>query len=127
MTLFRDKPGLRTWSGVHVDERFPALSGRHNNELFYNCEFNKIANLSLTNCCLDKSKFLATELRDVLGFSVTLNCHSFSDVELSETIFDAILVLLLKTKGNTEKRRKLIDVIGRDRLAVLLKEMSTLE
>jgi hypothetical protein len=57
-----------------------------------------------------------------------LDCHSFSGAQLSEDTFDAILLLLAKTAGNTEKRRKIIDdVIGPQRSYELLKQLKTLE
>lgn len=120
-------PSLRNFTASHIDEDCQRVSGMHENELFFNCKFKNVKNLTLKNCDLNKSKILTDDIRDALGFTVTLDCFSFRDVELSPLMFDLLLCLLLKTKGNTEKRNKLIDVIGKERLLQLLKEMSTLE
>ncbi len=64
----------------------------------------------------------------MLGFSVTLDCNSFSGVELSPEIFDLICILLVKTKGNVEKRQALIKyVVGSQRSREYLTKLSKLE
>lgn len=86
-----------------------------------------LAGATLKDCVLRGTRLDITKAADVLNFTVTLNCHSFNNVELSDYLFDLYLVLLLKTKGNTEKRRKLIDIIGKDRVYSILKELEQLE
>ena len=64
----------------------------------------------------------------MLGFSVTLDCHSFSGVELSPEAVDLICMLLAKTKGNLEKRRALIEkVVGHDASFKYLSKLKDLE
>jgi hypothetical protein len=118
---------MRKFNAQHIDQNCEDVSGFHDNELFFNCKFKKLNGLTLKNCDLNMSQFAPEKVRDALGFTVTLDCHSFADVELNPLAFDLILCLLLKSKGNNEKRRKLIEVIGKDRLMALLGEMSTLE
>jgi len=73
------------------------------------------------------SRFLTDRIEDALGLTLTLDCHSFEDVECSPLIFDLLLLLLAKTKGNTDKRRKLIEFVGRDRAYEILKQLEQLE
>lgn len=119
---------LRTFSEMHIDEDVSDLSGDFENALFYNCKFGKLSGLTLKNCVLDKSQFTATNPIDMLGFTMTLDCQSFKDIELTTELFDTLLLLLCKTRGNTEKRRKIItDIVGRDRSYTILKQLETLE
>lgn len=118
---------LRDYNATHIGEAIPSLQGVHENELFYNCTVNKTAHATLKDCVMIGSKFPIDDLRDMLPMTVTLDCFTFGNVELSETMFDAFLLLLCKTKGNTEKRSKLIGIIGRERAYELLKKMETLE
>jgi hypothetical protein len=118
---------MRDFNATHIDANCEDVSGFHENELFFNCMFKKLNGLTLKNCDLNRSQFNPEEVRDALGFTVTLDCHSFADVKLNPLAFDLILCLLIKSAGNDTKRRKLVDVIGKDRLLALLKEMSTLE
>lgn len=112
---------------VVLDKDCSALSGHHENVAFRNCTFNSLNGLTLQNCDLTESKFLTAELQKALGLTVTLNCLSFNEVELSPLLFDLMLLLLAKTKGNNKKRAALIDVIGRARAHSLLTEMKRLE
>lgn len=105
----------RQFSAVHIDEDCTALEGEHDNALFFNCKFKNLKGVTLRNCDLSTSQFVTDDVRDALNFTVTLNCHSFRDVELSETLFDLYLLMLCKSAGNDDKRDKLLDVIGRDR------------
>lgn len=64
----------------------------------------------------------------MLGFTVTLDCHSFKDVELADQEFDLICLLLTKTKGNTLKRMALLKhVVGMENSRRLLTKLETLE
>jgi hypothetical protein len=112
---------------VHIDENFDVLTGFHNSELFYNCVFDKINDVTFRNCVLNQSRFITSNIEDALRFTITLDCFSFGGVELSPLIFDLILCLLVKGKGNTEKRRQLISVIGRERFSEIMTAMKVLE
>lgn len=119
---------LRVFSEIHIDEDLRGLEGHFENALFFNCRFGSLNNLSFTNCVLDQSQFTETEPRNMLGFTVTLDCNSFSGVELSPQAFDLICMLLVKTKGNIEKRKSLIkNVVGHDASFNYLSQMKTLE
>jgi len=97
---------------VHLDEDCRELTGTFENERFFNCTFDKLGGLSLINCDLNKSKFKTSSIKDALGFTVTLDCQSFTGVELSPFLLDLALALLTMTKGNQEKLRQLRTVIG---------------
>lgn len=103
------------------------LTGHHKGRTFFNCTFRKLNGLTLEECDLNRSQFLTDTIEDSLGFTATINCHTFGNVELSPFLFDLLLCLLLKTKGNTEKRRMLLEVIGKDRAYELLSKMKDLE
>lgn len=122
-----NSPKLTEFSETHIDENCEDLAGTKDRALFFNCTFKRVRDLTLTHCDLNQSKFTTDRLDDMLGFTVTLDCNTFSNVELSPLMFDSLLALLIKSKGNTDKRRQLIDVIGRDRLRSILSDMSTLE
>lgn len=118
---------LRKFNNISIGKDCTQLTGTHENELFFECMFNKLTDLTLKNCVLDRSQFATASVRDALGLTVTLDCHSFSGVELSPLVFDLILSLLLMTKGNDEKRIKLEEVIGKERVAVLRRLLKVTE
>lgn len=123
-----DQDGLSKFTETHIDEKMEGVAGREfDNALFFNCTFDSVRDLTLKNCDLNRSKLNVERIEDALGFCLSLDCNSFSSVEYSPLLFDLLIVLMLKSKGNTEKRRKLIDVIGEDRLRELLSAMSRLE
>lgn len=120
--------GLRRFSEVHIDEDLRGVTGTFENALFFNCTFGSLKDLKFINCVLDRSHFTETDPAQMLGFTVTLDCHSFSGVELSPEAFDLILMLLVKTSGNTEKRRAIIEkVVGHDASFKYLSKLKNLE
>jgi hypothetical protein len=122
------KLGLRSWKTTHIEEDCSDLKGTHENSLFWNCVFKKLRGLKLIDCVLTHSKFETDDLDDAMGFTLTLgDCGSFRNVEYSETLFDLYLVMAIMTKGNVTKRRKLIEVVGRDRVQEILTKLATLE
>jgi hypothetical protein len=110
-----------------IDQNLEGISGTYENQTFFNCIFRKLKGLVLKNCDLNRSTFVTDKLEDALGLTVTLDCHSFDNVEFSPLLFDLFLCLAIKSRGNTEKRRKLIDVVGRERVYELLSKMKALE
>lgn len=112
---------------VFVDQNCENLTGEYEGAAFHNCSFRNLNNLSLTKCDLSNSRFITDEIKDALDFTLTMNCLSFQDVEYSETLFDLLLCLMIKSKGNTEKRKKLIGVLGEERLKTLLRLLRKLE
>jgi hypothetical protein len=118
----------RQYSETHIGEDCSHLRGRFFNALFYDCTFSRCDGLELSNCVLEHSKLTATEPQDILGVSLTLNCHSFSNLELSPEAFDLLMLVICKSKGNHEKRRAIIEhVVGKERAIELLRKMRTLE
>lgn len=120
-------PSVRQFSERHIDEDCEGITGHHENGLFFNCTFRKLSGLTLKDCDLNGSAFLTDRLRDALGFTLTLNCHSFDNVEYSPLLFDLFLLMAYKSKGNDDKREKLLDVIGRERAEKLLEILKRLE
>lgn len=118
---------LRNWTSTKIDDDCESLTGFHENALFYNCRFRNLKGVTLKNCILTGSKFLTSDVRDALGFTMTLDCGSFKNVTYSEELFDLLLTLIITTKGNVEKRRKLLDVVGKERVAEILSTLATLE
>lgn len=118
---------LRQFSETHIEEDCRHLSGVHDNGLFFGCSFDKLNNLVLKNCDLNRSRFETSHIIDTLGFTMTLGCHSFKNVEFSELLFDLFLLLVSMTKGNDEKRAKLLDVVGRERAEALLRVLHRVE
>jgi hypothetical protein len=117
----------REYSETHIGEDCSQLRGRFFNALFYDCIFSRCDGLELSNCVLEHTKLTATEPEDILGVTLTLNCHTFKNLELSPDAFDLLLLLICKMKGNTEKRRAITDIVGRERTIELLRRMRTLE
>lgn len=106
---------LRHFNKTTIGQDCSELTGAHENELFYGCEFDKLNGLTLKHCVLNGSALATTSVKNALGFTVTLDCFSFDGVELSPLLFDLYLSLLLMTKGNEDKKELLIEVIGRKR------------
>jgi hypothetical protein len=111
----------------HINENCESISGTFEDEVFFECTFKKLNGLTLKNCDLNRSKFTTDDIRDALHFTMTLDCNSFDKVEYSPLLFDLLLVLIIKTKGNTEKRKKLIEIVGEERLKEILVALSSLE
>lgn len=112
---------------VHIDQDCSDLSGRQVDHVFFNCTFRRLDGLTLERCDLNHSKFVTDTVEDALNFTITLGCLSFRNVEFSPLLFDLMLCLLIKSSGNTEKRRQLIEVMGRQRTAELLQILKGLE
>lgn len=103
------------------------LKGHFKDEIFYDCTFKDLQGLTLDHCVLNKCRFLTDTVEEARGFTLTLNCNSFRNVEFSPLLFDLFICMALKSSGNTEKREKLLDVIGRDRAYELLRELKGLD
>lgn len=118
---------LREFRDVHINEDCSEASGLHEDELFYECVFRDLTDLTLKDCDLNGSRFTTDKLREALGFTMTLGCHSFTDVEFSPLLFDLFLCMAYLSKGNDEKREKLLDVIGRERASTLLRRLKGID
>ena len=119
---------LREWKESYINEDCRTITGMHENALFWGCTFEKLNNVVLKDVVLRNSKFITTKVQDALGFTLTVgDCGSFRDVQYSEELFDMLLVMMIMTKGNTTKRRKLMDVVGSNRVGQILKELATVE
>lgn len=113
----------------HIDENLEELEpGVYEDTVFFNCVFRNLRGVTFRNCIMNQSKVITENIREVQGLTVTLDCRTFENVELSETVFDLMLLMLVKGKGNTEKRKKLIEVLGgKKRVAEMLSLLSELE
>jgi hypothetical protein len=118
---------LHEFSEVHVGEDCRKISGDHKNGLFFECDFEKLRGLTLKDCTLNRSRFLTSDIKDALGFTLSLQCGSFKGVEYSPLLFDLFLLLASMSSGNDSKRKALLDVIGRERAIELLEQMRGLE
>jgi hypothetical protein len=119
---------LRDFNAIHIDKDYTeGLPGIHENELFFNCKFRNLKDLTLKNCDLNKSEFLTEDIREALGFTVTLDCFSFKDVKYSDLLFDLFLVLAIKSASDPAKRQKLVDLVGHKRVKEILLAIARLE
>jgi hypothetical protein len=118
---------LRQFDQTHIGEDCTNLTGMHENGLFYECTFCTLNGLTLKDCDLNQSTFLTDRISDALGFTLTLGCHSFSGVEYSPLLFDLLLTLMTMSKGNDDKREKLIEIVGRPRYEALMRALKSTE
>jgi len=112
---------LKSFKKQYISEELQEITGIHENELFFDCTFHKLSGLTLKNCDLNQSRFTTKRVRDALGLTLTLDCHSFSGVEFSPELFDMMLALLTLSKGNDSKKEKLVDIIGQKKYTSLYK------
>lgn len=107
------KPTLRTWKEQYFNVNPLVLEPRvYRDVLFRGCVITKCAGATLLSCCLTDSKFAIDKVEDMLDFTMGLDCAHFSDVEFSEKVFDYLVLLLVRSKGNTKKRLALIEALG---------------
>lgn len=119
---------LPKFTESHIEEDVSELSGFHERALFYNCKFRNLRGLTLKDCVLSKSSFTTEKLEEAMGFCFTVgDCGTFRDVEYSEYLFDLMLIMMIQTAGNTEKRKKLIDIVGRDKVYKTLQQFKRLD
>jgi hypothetical protein len=118
---------LRDFNKTVIGQDCKDLTGHHENELFFECEFKNLTGLTLKDCVLDRSRFTTDSIREALDFTMTLSCHSFNGVEYSPLLFDLLLTLITMTKGNEEKRAKLIDVVGKNRYETIRRVLNRIE
>jgi hypothetical protein len=119
---------LRAFKTKHIDEDFPEVPPPTNGAEYYDCTFHKLGGATLANCSLSGCKFAMTDPRDILGLTVTMDCFTFENLEVTEEVFDALLLLICKTKGNTKKRLAIIeDIVGHDNSVRILNELSHME
>lgn len=118
---------LRDFSKINIDKDCMNEVGTHENELFYNCVFDKLNDLRLIKCDLNNSKFKTSSIKDALGFTLTLDCMSFKNVEYSPLLFDLLCAMMVLSKGNDEKRRKIREILGDKKMESLLKVLGVIE
>lgn len=118
---------LHKFSDMFIDKDFVNVTQDFDNALLYNCIWHKLNGVTLKNCDLNHSKIPIQKIEDILNFTVTLNCKSFNNVELSELVFNLFLILLYKTKGNDTKRRKILELIGTEEAKKLLSTLEGIE
>jgi Zn-finger protein len=119
---------FRVFKEIYNRVVFDEVPPPKNNVEFYNCTFHKLGNASLTNCSFNGCKFAMTNPEDIIGLNIAMDCFTFSNLELSPEVFDMLLLLICKTKGNADKRRAIIEsVVGHDRSIELLRTLERVE
>lgn len=103
---------VQKWNEYYYRQTLELEPRLYERVLFRECVITKCKGARLINCVLAESKFAINRIEDMQGCSLTLDCGTFSNVELSEAAFDYITLLLVRGKGNTEKRLKLIEALG---------------
>lgn len=115
------------FSESHIYEDCRELEGFHENGLFFGCKFDKLSGVTLKDCDLSESEFETTSIKDALGFTLTLDCHSFRKTRWSPLLFDLLLCLAASTVGNDDKREQLKQVVGLKRYESICKLLRTVE
>jgi len=111
------RPALRKYAATHFNEELSGLFGRRfSNELFSGCTFGSVRGAEFAHCVMHDCVLEAEDMRDILGVTLTLDCHTFGGVRFSPTALDAILFLLTTTKGNDATRQKIEAAIDPERL-----------
>ncbi len=119
---------LRQFSEIHIDEdRSQLHSVQLENALLHGCTFKDLRGVVLKDCVLNRSKFTTESVREALGFTLTLDCHSFNNVEFSPLLFDLLLYLLTTSTGNDEKREQLAGLLGKERVGAFKKVLRSTE
>lgn len=118
---------MKNFDARYVDIENLQLYGRYENTLIFNCSIHNLENVQLLNCDLNYSKLLIDNIINLRNFSCTMNCGTFENVELSPLIFDLILMLLIKSRGNEQRRKRLFRMLGVERIRDLGQQMDKLE
>lgn len=108
---------LRKFRAVFIEEDCSNFKGHFENSLFFGCLFKRLNGLTLKDCDLNRCRFSTDSVKDALGFTITLDCHSFKGVSFSPLLFDLMLFLLSISTDNDAKRSELVRIIGVDRAA----------
>ncbi len=112
----------------HSSEDITEVPAPKEGALFHRCTFHKLNGAVLKDCKLYGSKFVMTKPQDIIGVTLTMDCDTFTNVELSPEVLDYLLLLICRTSGNNTKRLAIIEkVVGHDRSVQLLKETEYLE
>jgi hypothetical protein len=104
---------LRQWKKVFIRQTFDAIEpGLHEDELYYECSIKRAKGCSFIRCCFTGSKLDFASVEDMQDLVMGMDCANFSRVELSPMAFDYMALLLVRQKGNTEKRAAIIEALG---------------
>lgn len=118
----------KDYSRTFFNQDFPDVRGRRfENVLFSGCKIGRAAGAEFINCTFRETEFTATDLRDLLGMGVTLDCFFFGGVRMTPAVMDALIHLLTLTKGNDSVRGKLLGIIDPVRLRFLQRFFETTE
>lgn len=108
---------LRAYSETHIGESLPDLTGRRfYGALLADCKLGRVAGAVFKDCVLAGSELQASDVRDFLGVTLTLDCFTFEGLRLSPEALDGILFLLTMTQGNDATREKIAAAIDPERL-----------
>ncbi len=112
-----NRASLREYSEVHQGAALPNVEGRRFfNALLSGCVFRRVTDAQFVRSVLHGSKLDASDIRDFLGVTMTLDCFTFEGLQLSPEAFDAILFLLTMTKGNDAARARVEACMDHHRL-----------
>lgn len=107
---------MSEYSEVHWGETVDLTGQRLQDAQFHDCVITGLRNTWLVGCDMAGSK---VDIRDPVGIldaTLTVNCYTFKDVELSEMVFDSMIYLLSLGNGNDAKRRALREMVEPSRL-----------
>lgn len=100
------------WRAEHRDLNVRSVRGRRfQRELFVNCTMQDVSNAVFEHCAMVGSKLDPQSLKEMIGFTATLDCLMFEGLECNELAMDAVLNLVSMTKGNDERRTVLRGLI----------------
>jgi len=119
---------LHKFDETHVDEDLTKICNKeYKNALLFNCKFKDLRNVTFKDCDMNQSRILSDRIEELLGFTATFSCKHFHNVELSELVFDLFIMLLIQSKGNDEKRSKLKEILGQEKLDFFINKLKDLE
>jgi hypothetical protein len=115
------------WVEEHIYEALDLGGRRLARSLLYGCKLENLRGTLLAHCCLAESQIAPRTIEDMVGFTVTLDCFSWKDVQLNELALDLMLYLLTLGKGNDEKRAMLKRMIRPEHLLELESDFERLQ
>jgi hypothetical protein len=111
---------LRFFSQVIKDQKNLNLEGQgFVRALFVNCQITRLRNTTLAKCTMSGCSLEPADIRDILGITITLNCHTWDHFRMSPLTLDAILYLITRGAAPEEQERvrSVIDPHRRDLFA----------
>lgn len=96
----------RFFAQIFRDEKNMDLSNRgFSNALFERCTIRSMRGASFVNCLFEDCEFTSHDVRDAIAVTATLNCAMFDGLRLSTEIMDALVFLVTRAGGESERQR----------------------